>query len=384
MSGHADAIGHVGEAERAEMLAVVDRLVRDLIGPRAAEIDASAEFPTDVYAAIAEIGLFAAFVPPEYGGLPVDLTTVLLAVERIAAASAACGVMLGNCGDGIGAIVLGGTDVQKARVLPGVADGSIVPCFCLTEPDGGSDAAGLRTTAVPDGDRFRLTGSKLYITNGSVGDSFTVWARSEAGISAFLVERGAAGLQSVRDEDLLGLRGLPATELVFDSTPAELLGVEGEGFKLAMATLDEARLNISACALGTARAALEIAVDHARVREAFGQPIIRHQGLGFLLADVVTKVAAARALWLQAVQMVQSGAGRGASTLCAMAKNACCEAAMVATTEAVQVMGGMGLTKSVPVERMFRDAKTFQILDGTTQIQQVIISRHLERSGLPF
>jgi len=229
-----------------------------------------------------------------------------------------------------------------------------------------------------------VTGTKLYVTNGSAGDVFTVWARTDAGVSAFLVERDAEGLEVVRDEDLLGLRGVPATELRFDDTPAELLGVDGEGLRLAMVTLDEARLNIAACALGTARGALRIALDHARSRQTFGQPIIRHQGLAFLLADVVTEVAAARALWLQAVRDVEAGLGRRASTTCAMAKNACCQAAMRATTEAVQVLGGAGLTRDVPVERMFRDAKTFQILDGTTQIQQLIIARHLERTGLPF
>lgn len=370
--------------ERQLILESVDELCRDVIAPRAAAIDATAQFPDDVYAAIAELGLLAAFVPPEHGGVEIDLETIMLAVERMAMDSASCALLLGNCGDGVGAIVHGGSAAQQARVLPGVADGSIVPAFCLTEPGAGSDAAALAATARPDGDRFRITGTKLYITNGSAARAFTVWARTAAGVSAFLVEAPAEGLEVVRDEDLLGLRGVPATELRFEDVPAELLGTDGDGFRLAMTTLDDARLNISACALGTARAALAIALDHARAREAFGQPIIRHQGLAFLLADVVTELAAARALWLQAVREVAAGLGRAASTTCAMAKNACCTAAMRATTEAVQVLGGAGLTKDVPVERMFRDAKTFQILDGTTQIQQLIIARHLERRGLPL
>lgn len=370
--------------ERALVLESVDELCRGVIAPRATAIDRTAEFPRDVYGALADLGLFAAFVPPAHGGIELDLETTMLVVERIARDSAACALLVGNCGDGIGAIVHGGSDAQQARVLPAVADGSIVPAFCLTEPGAGSDAAALAATAVRDGDRFRLTGTKLYITNGSVAGVFTVWARTAAGVSAFLVEAGADGLEVVRDEDLLGLRGVPATELRFADTPGELLGTDGDGFRLAMVTLDDARLNISACALGTAAGALAIALDHARAREAFGQPIIRHQGLGFLLADVVTELAAARALWLQAIRAVAAGAGRRASTVCAMAKNACCQAAMRATTEAVQVLGGSGLTRDVPVERMFRDAKTFQILDGTTQIQQLIIARHLERVGLPL
>jgi alkylation response protein AidB-like acyl-CoA dehydrogenase len=370
--------------EQSLVLESVDELCRALVAPRAAAIDAEAAFPADVYAGLAGLGLLAACVPPEHGGVEIGLETTLLAVERIARDSASCALLLGNCADGIGALVHGGTEEQKARVLPGVAAGTVIPCFCLTEPAAGSDAAAIEATARSDGGRYRVSGTKLYITNGSVGHVFTVWARTEAGVSAFLVEAGAEGLAVVRDEDLLGLRGVPATELRFDDTPAELLGSDGDGFRLAMATLDEARLNISACALGTARGALEIALDHARSREAFGQPIIRHQGLAFLLADVVTALAAARALWLQAVGEVEARLGRQASTTCAMAKNACCEAAMRATTEAVQVLGGAGLTRDVPVERMFRDAKTFQILDGTTQIQQLIVARHLERRGLPF
>ncbi len=362
----------------------VDALVRDVIAPRAAEIDRTAAFPRDVYAAMAAAGLFAATVPESYGGVDIGLRALFETVEQIAAASASCAMLLGNCGDGVGALVHGGSDEQRARVLPRIADGSAIPCFCLTEPGAGSDAAALTTTAVPDGRAWRLTGSKLYITNGSVGDVFCIWARTEAGISCFLAERGAEGLLVGRDEDLLGLRGLPATELHLDGCRAELVGSDGDGFRLAMATLDEARLNIAACALGTARGALTHALDHARTRVAFGQPLIRHQGLGFLLADVVTEVAAARALWLQAIDAVAESHDRAASIRCALAKNACCNAAMRATTEAVQVLGGAGLTRDVPVERFFRDAKTFQILDGTTQIQQLIISRHLERQGLPF
>ena len=370
--------------ERQLILDTVDDFCRKVVAPRASEIDSTARFPGDIYAALAEIGLFAALVPQDCGGVEIDLETLLLVVERIAMDSASVALLVGNCGDGIGAIVHGGSPQQRSRVLPAVAEGSVVPAFCLTEPGGGSDAAAMAATARSDGSGWRISGTKLYITNGSVAGVFTVWARTPAGISAFLVEGGAEGLSVVRDEDLLGLRGVPATQLQFDDVPAELLGTDGDGFRLAMVTLDDARLNISACALGTARGALEVALAYAGERVAFGQPIIRHQGLSFMLAEVVTEVAAARALWLQAVREVASGAGRQASTTCAMAKNACCAAAMRATTEAVQVLGGAGLTKDVPVERFFRDAKTFQILDGTTQIQQLIIARHLEKHGLPF
>ena len=373
------------------ILESVDALARDVIAPRAAAIDATATFPRDVYNAIASLGLFAAFVPAEYGGVEIGLTTTMLAIERLARVSAACALLLGNCGDGVLAIVEGGSHEVKRAVLPGIARGEYIPVYCLTEAGAGSDSAALRASARRDGDRYVLDGEKLYITNGSVGDWFCVFARTgdpgHGGISAFLVPGGAEGLSMPRDEDLLGLRGIPASVVRFDGVVVPVshrLGDEGDGFRLAMVALDEARLNISAIALGTARGALEIALDLARSRETFGQPIIRHQGLAFLLADVVTEVAAARALWLQALAAVEAGQGRAASTACAMAKNACCQAAMRATTEAVQVLGGAGLTRDVPVERMFRDAKTFQILDGTTQIQHLIIARHLERFGLPF
>jgi alkylation response protein AidB-like acyl-CoA dehydrogenase len=314
-----------------------------------------------------------------------DTLAYAIAIEEIGRVWGSLGLIVAaHTSLGCGPLHLAGTKEQKDRYLVPMASGAVIGAYGLTEPGAGSDAAAIRATARPDGERWRVSGTKLYITNGSVGDVFCVWARTAAGISAFLVDGDVEGLTVVRDEELLGLRGVPATQLQFDDTPAELLGTDGEGFRLAMVTLDDARLNISACALGTARGALEIALEHARTREAFGQPIIRHQGLAFLLADVVTEVAAARALWLDAIRAVAAGAGRVAATQCAMAKNACCAAAMRATTEAVQVLGGAGLTRDLPVERMFRDAKTFQILDGTTQIQQLIIARHLERHGLPF
>jgi alkylation response protein AidB-like acyl-CoA dehydrogenase len=378
--------------DRALLLESVDALVRRHVAPRAAEIDATAAFPRDVYRAIGDLGLLAAFVPVEYGGADIGLMTTMLCVERIARSSAACALMVGNCGDGTAAIALGGSEEVKREVLPAIATGDAIPCFALTEAEAGSDSAALRATATRDATGYRLSGQKLYCTNGSVGDYFTVFARTrdetgETSISAFLVPRGAAGFEIGRDEDLLGMRGLPATVLTFDDVRVPLawrLGEEGRGFALAMATLDEARLNISAVAMGLARAAFEAAVEHARTRRAFGKPIVEHQGLGFLLADMSIELAAAWTLLRRAIEALEGEHDRGASTVVAMAKVAATQAAMRVTTEAVQVLGGAGLTRELPVERMFRDAKACQILDGTTQVQQWIIARQLARRDAPF
>ncbi len=378
--------------DRAMLLDSVDKLVARHVEPRAAEIDATAEFPRDVYAAIGELGLFAGYVPPEYGGAEIGLETIVRAIERIARASAACALMVGNCGDGIAPIVVGGSEEVKQQVLPDVATGAVIPCFALTEPEAGSDAGGLRTVARRDGDRYLLNGTKLYITNGSAGDVFTTFARvpqpsGDDAITAFLIPRGSAGFGIGRDEELLGLRGMPATVLTFEDVEVPVtwrLGEEGEGFKLAMAALDEARLNISTVALGVARASFDLAVEHARNREAFGKPLIRHQGLGFLIADMAVRLAGAWTLLHQAVEAFESQPSRRASTVVALAKIAATEAAMFITTETVQILGGSGLTKDLPAERMFRDAKAFQILDGTTQIQQWIVARQLAEHPLPY
>lgn len=378
-------------ADRAAMLAAVSAVVSAEVEPRAQEIDRTAVFPRDLYRRFGELGLFGSYVPQEYGGVDVDLATTLLAIERIARSSAALALSIGNCGDAVAPIVAGGSAEARAEVLPRVAAGEVIPCFALTEPGAGSDAAGLATKARRVGDTYFLTGQKIYITNGSAGDYFTVFARTGGdgtdGVTAFLLRRDNAGLSIGRDEELLGLRGMPATVLSFDEAPVSQkwrLGAEGEGFPLAMSALDEARLNISAVALGVARRALDDALKHARERHAFGRPIIEHQGLGFLLADLGTELAGAWSLFRTAVRAIEAGRSRAASATASMAKLACTRAASRIADEAVQVFGGAGLTKDYPVERLYRDVKAFQILDGTTQIQQWIVARYLARQDFPF
>jgi alkylation response protein AidB-like acyl-CoA dehydrogenase len=381
------------EAEtRKQILETVDRLARERVGPRAAEIDATDTFPRDLYEAAAELGLFGLWIPEKYGGSGPDLIAPLLISERLARASAAFALIFSNCGDACTPIVHAGSEELKQRYLPGIAAGELIPCFVLSEPGAGSDAGGITTAAWRDGNDYVINGRKCWITNGSVGDVFVVFAKTDAqahnkGVSAFVVPKDAPGFSRGRNENLLGLRGSPTTQLLFEDVrvPASSrLGEEGDGFRIAMTSLDEARLNCSAMAIGTARASLECAVAYAKERVQFGKPIIQHQGLQFLLAESAARLAAVCSLWETTMSMLQTERSRRASTFAAMTKLMATDMAMRVTTDAVQAMGGNGLTRDYPVERMMRDVKAFQIFDGTNQIQKMLIGRYLEKNGLPF
>ncbi|MFQ5935246.1 MAG: acyl-CoA dehydrogenase family protein [Acidiferrobacterales bacterium] len=376
---------------RTQILETVERVVRERVAPRAAEIEAPGVFPRDLSRAAGELGAFGLWIPEEYGGVGPDVVTPLLIAERLARASAAFALIFSNCGDACTPIVHAAPEPLKRTYLPGIASGELIPCFALSEPGAGSDAAAITTSARRDGDTYIINGRKAWCTNGTVGDVYVVFAKTDPaagsrGVSAFVVPRDTPGFSCGRDEDLLGLRGSPTTELIFEEArvPADhRLGNEGEGFKIAMVTLDEARLNCAAMALGVATAAMEYAVSYAGERVQFGKPIIEHQGLQFLLADVTAELSAARSLWEKAMAMLEKERSRLASTYAAMAKLVCTDAAMRATTEAVQVLGGSGLSKAHPVERMMRDVKAFQIFDGTNQIQKMLIGRYLQKSGWP-
>lgn len=379
----------VQEDQLALMLDTVGTFADRVIAARAAEIDETDEFPHDIYARIGEIGLLGIWVPEEYGGVGADLKTSLLIAERIARVSGAVSLIFANCSDGVGPLLAASEEV-RARWLPGIATGELIPCFALSEPDAGSDAAGLKTKAVLRGEEWVINGNKIFCTNGSVGDVFTVFARTGDGprsISAFAVPRQTPGLVIGKDEKMLGLRGCPATELRFDNlrVPADaLIGEEGGGLRIALGSLDESRLNASAMALGVARGAVEAAVAYAKERRQFGKPIIEHQGLAFLLAEVVTELRAGWAILGAAIEAIEAERSRASSVQAAMAKLFCTDVAMRAVTEAVQVLGGYGLARDFRVERMMRDAKAFQIFDGTNQIQKLIIGRHLTSSGVPL
>ena len=379
-------------AEREQILQTVDRFARDRLAPQAARIDIDNTFPTELFRSAADLGLLALWIPEAYGGIGPDLITPLLISERLARESCAFSVVFSNCGDAATPIVKSASERLKSEWLPRIAAGEVVPCFSLSEPGAGSDAASISTRAERVGDEYVLNGRKVWCTNGSVGGVYVVFAKTDPsarhkGVSAFLVPRDAPGFNIGRDEDLIGLRGCPTTELLFENAriPADhLLGEEGGGFRIAMITLDEARLNCAAMAVGAGTAALDHAVAYASERVQFGKPIIEHQGLQFLLADMTARTAAARALWEHAMHLLESETSRRASTYAAMAKLVCTETAMKVTVDAVQVLGGYGLAKAYPVERFMRDVKAFEVFDGTTQIQQLLIGRYLQKEGIPF
>lgn len=377
---------------REQILATVDRLATEHVAPLASEIDRTDRFPHDLWREAAEAGLFALGIPEEFGGIGRDTITALLISERLARVSGSFALTFNNTSDSMIPIVEAGSEACKRRYLPDIASGDRIPCISISEAQGGSNVANIRTRAERRADRYVLNGRKMWCTNGSVGDVFTVFAKTDPaagsrGLSAFVVEKGQPGFSLGRDEPLIGLRGSPVTELIFEDVelPTDaLLGREGDGFAIAVMALNESRLQCGATALGVARAALDHALAYACERVQFDKPIIEHQGLQFLLADLASELAAARALWESSARLLEKEKSRRTGTQCAMTKMLCANVCMRITTEAVQVFGANGLSREYPVERLMRDAKAFQIYDGTTQIQQSIIGRDLQKSGIPF
>ena len=376
---------HASSDEEAMILDVVRELVAEKVAPRAAEIDERGEYPQDVRKLFAENDLLGIPIPAEYGGLGGTFLTYVKVVEEIAKACASSSLIVAVQELGMLPILIGGNEAQKSKYLPKLASGEWIAAYALTEAGSGSDAAGsMRTRAEPRGDKFVLNGQKIWITNGSVADVVCVFAVTDPdkgpnGISAFIVEKSFPGFQVGKLEKKMGIRGSPTVELVFDNceVPAEnLIGPEGEGFKIAMKVLDKSRPGIAAQALGIAAGALDYATKYAQERVAFGKPIGQQQGVGFMLADMKTEVECARLLLYEAAQKCDEGA-RDVTLWAAMCKLKCGDVAMSVTTDAVQVLGGFGYSVEYPVERMMRDAKITQIYEGTQQIQRLVISRSL-------
>lgn len=342
------------------------------------------EFPREILKKMGELGLMGIPIPEEYGGSGMDFTSYIIAINELSKVSATIGVILSvHTSVGTNPILYFGTEKQKQKYVPKLASGEYLGAFCLTEPSAGSDAKALKTKAVKEGDYYRLNGSKVFITNGGEADTYIVFARTgqeegSKGISAFIVEKDTPGFIIGKDEKKMGLHGSRTVQITFEDAmvPAEnLLGEEGQGFKIAMANLDVGRIGIAAQALGIAQAALEHAIQYAKERHQFGKPIAYQQGIGFKLADMATQVEAAELLTYRAAFLRQNGlpCGKEAS----MAKLFASQAAMDVATEAVQVHGGYGYTEDYPVERFFRDAKITQIYEGTSEIQRLVISKHL-------
>jgi alkylation response protein AidB-like acyl-CoA dehydrogenase len=360
------------------------KVARERIAPVAGEYDEAENYPADIMKLLAEQGLFGVWIPDEYGGTGMGALAVSLVAEEIAWACAATATNWGATPLGGYPILLAGNDDQKQRYLPRLATGAILAAYSLSEPGAGSDAASLQTTATRRGDRYLLNGSKLWCSNGSNAGVITLFAtvdkaKGARGVTAFLVEPGFKGFSVGKKERKMGIRASPTVALHLEDceVPVEnRLGAEGEGFKIAMRTLDYTRPMTGATAVGVGQAALDAALGYAQERKQFGQPIAAFQAIQFMLADMAMHVHASRLMVHHVAQLVDRGQ-MSAVLEASMAKCFAADAAMKVATDAVQIFGGVGYTREFPVERFMRDAKIMQIYEGTNQIQRVIMAREL-------
>ena len=367
---------------------LVRQMVRDFavneVKPIAAEIDVTERFPMENVKKMGELGMMGIPFPTEFGGAGGDVLSYILAVEELSKVCATTGVILSAHTSLCASLINeNGTPEQKEKYLRDLCTGNKIGAFGLTEPGAGTDAAGQQTTAVLDGDNYILNGSKIFITNGGVADTFIVFAMTDKskgtkGISAFIVEKGFPGFSIGKKEDKLGIRASSTTELIFENcvVPKEnLIGREGKGFGIAMKTLDGGRIGIAAQALGIAEGALDEAIKYMKERKQFGRPIAAFQGLQWMVAEMSTKIEAARFLVYKAAWLKDNK--QPYSIDAARAKLYATEVAMDVTTKAVQLFGGYGYTKEYPVERMMRDAKITEIYEGTSEVQKMVISGSL-------
>lgn len=371
--------------EQQMMRTMVRDFAKSEIEPFIPRMEAG-EFPREILKKMGELGLMGITVPEKYGGSEMDFVSYIIAIHELSKVSAVMGVILSvHTSVGTNPIMYFGNEEQKNRYLPKMASGEYLGAFCLTEPGAGSDAGSLKTKAVNKGDHYVLNGSKVFITNGGEADVYIVFASTDPsqgtyGITGFIVDKDTPGLIIGKDEEKMGLHGSRTVQLTFEDmkVPAEnRLGEEGEGFKIAMANLDVGRIGIAAQALGIGEAALEAATAYAKERVQFGKPIVANQGVGFKLADMATASEASRLLVYRAAQLRAEGKPCGQEA--SMAKLFASQTAMDNAIEAVQIFGGYGYTEDYPVERYFRDAKVTQIYEGTSEIQRIVINKHLTK-----
>jgi acyl-CoA dehydrogenase len=342
------------------------------------------QFPREILNKMAELGLMGITIPEKYGGSEMDFTSYIIAIHELSKVSATIGVILSvHTSVGTNPILYFGNEDQKQKYLPKLATGEYLGAFCLTEPSAGSDAKSLKTKAEKRDDHYVLNGSKVFITNGGEADTYIVFAATDLskgsrGVSALIVEKDTPGLVIGKDEHKMGLHGSRTVQLTFEDmkVPAEnLLGQEGEGFKIAMANLDVGRIGIAAQALGIAEAAFDYSTAYAKERVQFGKPIAAQQGIGFKLADMATAVEGSKLLVYRAANLRSNNISCGKEA--SMAKLFASKTAVEVSTEAIQVYGGYGYTKEYPVERLFRDAKVTEIYEGTSEIQRMVIGKNL-------
>ena len=373
--------------EEQQMMRDVARDIADKrIRPAAAEFDESGEFPWEITKAIAEADLFRVFIPEEYQGMDMGTPIMNMCIVTEELSKACGGISLGFAATGLGAmpILIAGSDEQKAKYLPRIASGTLA-AFALTESDAGSDAGAVKTRALPDGDEYVLNGTKQWITNGGEAEIYTVFcvtdpARGPRGVSTIIVEKDTPGFTFGKKEEKMGIRASATRELIFQDcrVPKEnLLGREGGGFFNAMKTFDMSRPGVASQALGIAQGALDLAVNYARERRQFGQPIASFQGLRWMLADMAMKIEASRALVYAVARWIDQSKPKRAAMYSAMAKCFASDVAMEVTTNALQVFGGYGYMKEYPIEKYMRDAKITQIYEGTNQIQREEIGKGL-------
>ncbi|MFF7869716.1 acyl-CoA dehydrogenase [Streptomyces qaidamensis] len=368
--------------EARDLISLVRDIAQQEITPKAAEEEDAGRFPRELFTLLSRSGLLGLPYDSEYGGGDQPYEVYLQVLEELAAARLTVGLGVSVHSLASYALAAYGTKEQQVEHLPAMLGGGLLGAYCLSEPHSGSDAAALRTKAVRDGDDWVITGTKAWITHGGIADFYTVMARTgedgPRGISAFLVPGDAEGLSAAVPEKKMGMKGSPTAQVHFDGVRVSddrRIGEEGQGFAIALSSLDSGRLGISACAIGVAQAALDEALAYATERRQFGKPIADFQGLRFMLADMATQIEAGRALYLAAARL--KDAGRPFARQAAMAKLHCTDTAMRVTTDAVQILGGYGYTADFPAERYMREAKVLQIVEGTNQIQRMVIARHL-------
>jgi alkylation response protein AidB-like acyl-CoA dehydrogenase len=363
--------------EQREIQELTREFAAHEIAPHAAEWDREHRFPREVFAKLAELGLMGTCIPEEYGGAGADFLAYVLVLEGLSRADAGVGVTVAVHTSAVTLpLLLFGTDEQKSRFVPPLARGEHLGAFALTEPEAGSDAGALRTRAEPDGDGWRITGAKQWITNARAAGTFLLFARTELGVTAFVLD--ADHVRVTRDEEKMGINSSLTNDIVVDGALVErdrLLGEEGKGFRIAMRTLDGGRIGIAAQAVGIAQAAYDVAREYAKERHAFGRPIAQFQAIQHKLADMATEIDAARLLTYRAAWLRQAGLPHTEAG--AKAKLFASEMARRQTGEAIQILGGYGYTKEFPVERYYRDAKITEIYEGTSEIQRLVIARSI-------
>ncbi|MFD7437383.1 acyl-CoA dehydrogenase family protein [Streptomyces sp. NPDC059861] len=384
MAGSADFDLYRPTEEHEMLRDSVRALAEAKIAPYAAAVDEDARFPQEALDALVAGDLHAVHVPESYGGAGADALATVIVIEEVARVCASSSLIPAVNKLGSMPVILSGSEALKKKYMTPLAKGDGMFSYCLSEPDAGSDAAGMKTRAVRDGDHYVLNGVKRWITNAGVSEYYTVMAvtdpeKRSKGISAFVVEKSDEGVSFGAPEKKLGIKGSPTREVYLDNVriPADrMIGDEGTGFATAMKTLDHTRITIAAQALGIAQGALDYAKGYVKERKQFGKPIADFQGIQFMLADMAMKISAARALTYQAAAASERGDAdltyQGAAAKCFAS-----DVAMEVTTDAVQLLGGYGYTRDYPVERMMRDAKITQIYEGTNQVQRIVMARNL-------